>query len=233
MRNPWACRLCRVTFHATYAARTTTGTGSSYWPIGSTSASAAAHCATMGRPHGRIIVAQRDPGVGWRAGRRKERDRCDPQPRHPAGNLRRRAPTVPSRRITTTVWRRPGRGAGSARTSPPASLFRLASESGGRGTLVLVLGLRGLRWGEMAGLHVADVDSQRRRLSVVRSATTVGNHVAVFASAASDLDRIARLTLASSSLKGSMILLNGGLYSASISRGTSSLQETYIFSKMA
>ncbi len=90
MRNPWACRSCRVTFHATYAACTTTGMGSSCWPIGSTSASAAAHCATMGRPHGRIIVAQRDPGVGWRTGRREERDRRDPQPRHPARDLRRR-----------------------------------------------------------------------------------------------------------------------------------------------
>lgn len=45
-----------------------------------------------------------------------------------------------------------------------------------------------------------------------RRESTVGNRVVVFASAASDLDRIARLTLASSSLKGSMILLNGGLY---------------------
>lgn len=90
MRNPWACRSCRVTFHATYAACTTTGMGSSCWPIGSTSASAAAHCAMMGRLHGRIIVAQRDPGVGWRTGRREERDRRDPQPRHPARDLRRR-----------------------------------------------------------------------------------------------------------------------------------------------
>ena len=58
-------------------------------------------------------------------------------------------------------------------------LFRLASESGGRGTLVLVLGLCGLRWGEMAGLHVADVDFRRHRLSVVRSATMVGDCVVV------------------------------------------------------
>lgn len=52
-----------------------------------------------------------------------------------------RSPTVSSRRIPATAWRRPGRGAGSARTSPPANLFRLASESGGRGTLVLTMSL--------------------------------------------------------------------------------------------
>ena len=45
-RNPWDCQSYRATSHATYAAYTTTGTGSSYWPIGSTNANAAAHCAT-------------------------------------------------------------------------------------------------------------------------------------------------------------------------------------------
>ena len=54
-------------------------------------------------------------------------------------------------------------------------LFRLADESGERRTMVLVLGLCGLRWGEMAGLHVDDVDFVRHRLSVRRSATTVGH----------------------------------------------------------
>lgn len=58
-------------------------------------------------------------------------------------------------------------------------LFRLADESGERRTMVLVLGLCGLRWGEMAGLHVADVDFVRHRLSVRRSATTVGHGVVV------------------------------------------------------
>lgn len=60
-----------------------------------------------------------------------------------------------------------------------AQLFRLADESGDRRTLVLVLGLCGLRWGEMAGLHVEDVDFTRRRLSVRRSATTVGRKAVV------------------------------------------------------
>lgn len=58
-------------------------------------------------------------------------------------------------------------------------LFRLADEAKGRRTLVLVLGLCGLRWGEMAGLHVEDVDFIRHRLSVKRSATTVGRKVVI------------------------------------------------------
>ena len=58
-------------------------------------------------------------------------------------------------------------------------LFRLADESGERRTMVLVLGLCGLRWGEMAGLHVDDVDFVRHRLNVRRSATTVGHGVVV------------------------------------------------------
>lgn len=58
-------------------------------------------------------------------------------------------------------------------------LFRLAAESGKHGGIVLVLGLTGIRWGEMAGLHVEDVDFRRRRLSVRRSATTVGGKVVV------------------------------------------------------
>lgn len=45
--------------------------------------------------------------------------------------------------------------------------------------MVLVLGLCGLRWGEMAGLHVEDVDFARHRLSFRRSATTVGHEVVV------------------------------------------------------
>lgn len=45
--------------------------------------------------------------------------------------------------------------------------------------MVLVLDLCGLRWGEMAGLHVEDVDFDKHRLSVRRSATTVGHEVVV------------------------------------------------------
>lgn len=45
-RNPWDCQSYRATSHATYVACTTTGTGSSCWPTGSTNANAAARCAT-------------------------------------------------------------------------------------------------------------------------------------------------------------------------------------------
>ena len=45
-RNPWDCQSYRATSHATYAACTTTGMGLSCWPTGSTSANAAARCAT-------------------------------------------------------------------------------------------------------------------------------------------------------------------------------------------
>lgn len=45
-RNPWVCQSCHATFPVTYAACTTTGMGLSCWPTGSTSANAAAHCAT-------------------------------------------------------------------------------------------------------------------------------------------------------------------------------------------
>nr|DAP15817.1 MAG TPA: hypothetical protein [Caudoviricetes sp.] len=62
MRNPWACRSCRATFHATYADCTTTGMDSSYWPTGSTSANAAAHCAT--NSYTLIHARHHDPGCG-------------------------------------------------------------------------------------------------------------------------------------------------------------------------
>lgn len=37
----------------------------------------------------------------------------------------------------------------------------------------------GLRWGEMAGLHVEHVDTVKRRVSVVQNAVTVGSFVEV------------------------------------------------------
>lgn len=46
-------------------------------------------------------------------------------------------------------------------------------------TAVLVLAYCGLRWGELAGLHVADVDMLRRRLHVRRNAVNVGGTVEV------------------------------------------------------
>lgn len=50
---------------------------------------------------------------------------------------------------------------------------------GDKATIVLVLAYCGLRWGELAGLHVADVDLLRRRLHVRRNAVNVGGKVEV------------------------------------------------------
>ena len=58
-------------------------------------------------------------------------------------------------------------------------LLRLADESDWRRPIVLTLGLTGIRWGEMAGLTVADVDQRRRRLWIRRSATEVNGVVVV------------------------------------------------------
>ena len=43
-----------------------------------------------------------------------------------------------------------------------------------KGVIVLVLALLRLRWGELAGLHVADVDMLRRRIHFRRNAVNVG-----------------------------------------------------------
>lgn len=59
-------------------------------------------------------------------------------------------------------------------------VMALAFEAGpDRGVIVLVLAYCGLRWGELAGLHVADVDMLRRRLHVRRNAVNVGGVVEV------------------------------------------------------
>lgn len=58
-------------------------------------------------------------------------------------------------------------------------LLRLADESDWRRPIILTLGLTGIRWGEMAGLTVADVDLQRRRLWIRRSATEVNGRIVV------------------------------------------------------
>ena len=56
-------------------------------------------------------------------------------------------------------------------------LHMLARESGRYGSLVLLLGTAGLRWGEAVSLHVGDVDFLRRRVTVYENATsgTVGS----------------------------------------------------------
>lgn len=52
-------------------------------------------------------------------------------------------------------------------------LHRLAIAAGRYRTLILVLGYCGLRLGEAAALRVGDVDTERRRINVKRSATNV------------------------------------------------------------
>lgn len=53
-------------------------------------------------------------------------------------------------------------------------LRHLANESGRYGSLILLLGTVGLRWGEAAALRVSDVDFLRRRIVLHENAVTVG-----------------------------------------------------------
>ncbi len=59
-------------------------------------------------------------------------------------------------------------------------VWTLAHEAGpDKGVVILVLAYLGLRWGELAGLHVADVDTLRRRIHVRRNAVNVGGVIEV------------------------------------------------------
>ncbi len=58
-------------------------------------------------------------------------------------------------------------------------LHALAVESGRYGSLILLLGTAGLRWGEAAALRVSDVDFLRRRIALHENAVTVGRRVHV------------------------------------------------------
>jgi integrase len=58
-------------------------------------------------------------------------------------------------------------------------VYRLADESGDHHVLVLVLAYCGLRWGEVVGLRVSDVEFLRRRLSVSHNAVQLGVRHAV------------------------------------------------------
>ena len=58
-------------------------------------------------------------------------------------------------------------------------LHRLADASGEHGTLILLLGYTGLRWGEATALRVKDVDLSRRRLHIVENAVFVRGEVIV------------------------------------------------------
>ncbi|TPF84356.1 MULTISPECIES: tyrosine-type recombinase/integrase [unclassified Bifidobacterium] len=56
----------------------------------------------------------------------------------------------------------------------PSQLKALARASGERSTLILTLGLLGLRWGEVSGLRVRDLDVTAKRLHVVENNVKAG-----------------------------------------------------------
>ena len=58
-------------------------------------------------------------------------------------------------------------------------LDKLAAESGRYGSLVLLLGVGGLGWGQAVALRVGDVDFLRRRIELHRNAMQVGTKVVV------------------------------------------------------
>ena len=60
-----------------------------------------------------------------------------------------------------------------------SQVWQLAAEAGDKGVIVLLSAYTGLRWGELSGLHVADVDMLRRRIRVHRNAVNVGGPVVV------------------------------------------------------
>lgn len=90
---------------------------------------------------------------------------------------------VRDRRLTTN----PARGVKLPRKVKPdrayltdEQVWALAGEAGpDKAPIVLVLAYCGLRWGELAGLHVADIDTLRRRIHIRRNAVNVGGTVEV------------------------------------------------------
>ncbi|MET0860967.1 MAG: site-specific integrase [Microbacterium sp.] len=58
-------------------------------------------------------------------------------------------------------------------------IARLADASGDYSTLVYLSSYTGLRWGELTGLRVRDVDALRRRLAVNENAVRVGSEIHV------------------------------------------------------
>ncbi|AQA05034.1 hypothetical protein BVC93_24460 [Mycobacterium sp. MS1601] len=59
-------------------------------------------------------------------------------------------------------------------------VMALATEAGpDKGVIVLVLAYCGLRWGELAGLHVSDIDTLKRRVHIRRNAVNVGGVIEV------------------------------------------------------
>jgi integrase len=80
----------------------------------------------------------------------------------------------------------PARGVKLPRRAPRQNVYltagqldRLAEESGRYKSLVLLLGVGGLRWGEAAALRVGDVDFLCRRVRLHRNAVQVGREMVV------------------------------------------------------
>jgi integrase len=87
---------------------------------------------------------------------------------------------VRDRRISSN----PARGVGLPRKVSREHVYlshqqvdRLARAAGMHSTLIRVLAYTGLRWGELSGLRVCDVDIDRRRISVSVNAVLVGGKV--------------------------------------------------------
>lgn len=60
-----------------------------------------------------------------------------------------------------------------------SQLLALADASGWHRPIILTLGLCGLRWGELVGLHVEDVDFVRQRIHIVRTAAEIRSRIVV------------------------------------------------------
>ncbi len=80
----------------------------------------------------------------------------------------------------------PARGVRLPRRPPRRNVYltasqlnKLADESGRYRSLVLLLGVGGLRWGEAAALRIGDVDFLRRRIELHCNAVQVGTKVVV------------------------------------------------------
>lgn len=80
----------------------------------------------------------------------------------------------------------PARNVKLPRRSPRRNVYltagqldQLADQSGRYCSLVLLLGVGGLRWGEAAALRVEDIDFLRRRVHLHRNAVTVGRQTYV------------------------------------------------------
>ncbi|ANJ25716.1 tyrosine-type recombinase/integrase [Agromyces aureus] len=89
---------------------------------------------------------------------------------------------VKDRRIPSN----PGRGVGLPRKVSREHVYlshqqvdQLARAAGEHATLLRVLAYTGLRWGEVSGLRVGDVDLDRRRITVSVNAVLVGGKVVV------------------------------------------------------